>query len=269
MLKVENKVKRGRPRKIQVVGNTEVKRWKPELVKMDNLSFDKNLFVPMSTGKKVDSLLSSEGGLMKGTNFAFVGDPGVGKSTVMLDILADLQAKGQKCLFISGEMTSIDMYGYVKRYPKFGQLDILFMGDYIEKDPMIVLTSVLAQGFDVVLIDSMAEVCTNIVDYHGGTFKNAESKVLNLLEKHNKAENLSKLNTTFLIIQQVTKSGEFAGSNRFKHMLTGMGHLKFTEGSRCLFFSKNRRGGRMDKLHFSLDQKDHVGWLFTEPMNGE
>ena len=120
MLKVENKVKRGRPRKIQVVGNTEVKRWKPELVKMDNLKFDKNLFVPMPTGKKVDALLSSEGGLMKGTNFAFVGDPGVGKSTVMLDILADLQAKGQKCLFISGEMTSIDMYGYVKRYPKFG-----------------------------------------------------------------------------------------------------------------------------------------------------
>ena len=267
MLKVENKVKRGRPRKIQVVGNTEVKRWKPELVKMDNLKFDKNLFVPMPTGKKVDSLLSSEGGLMKGTNFAFVGDPGVGKSTVMLDILADLQAKGQKCLFISGEMTSIDMYGYVKRYPKFGQLDILFMGDYIEKDPIVVLKSVLAQGFDVVLIDSMAEVCTNIVDYHGGTFKNAESQVLNLLEKHNKAENIAKKNTTFLIIQQVTKSGEFAGSNRFKHMLTGMGHLKFTDGSRVLFFSKNRRGGKMDKLHFSLNQKNHVGWLFTEPMN--
>ena len=162
MLKVENKVKRGRPSKKQIVGNATVTKWKPELVKMDNLSFDKDLFVPMPTGKKIDSLLSSEGGLMKGTNFAFVGDPGVGKSTVMLDILADLQAKGQKCLFISGEMTSIDMFGYVKRYPKFGQLDILFMGDYIEKDPMIVLKSVLAQGFDVVLIDSMAEVCTNI-----------------------------------------------------------------------------------------------------------
>ena len=162
--------------------NIEIKRWKPELVKMDNLSFDKDLFVPMPTGKKVDSLLSSEGGLMKGTNFAFVGDPGVGKSTVMLDILADLQAKGQKCLFISGEMTSIDMFGYVKRFPKFGQLDILFLGDYIEKDPIVVLKSVLAQGFDVVLIDSMAEVCTNIVDFHGGTFKNAESQVLNLLE---------------------------------------------------------------------------------------
>ena len=47
------------------------------------------------------------------------------------------------------------------------------MGDYIEKDPIVVLKSVLAQGFDVVLIDSMAEVCVNIVDFHGGTFKNA------------------------------------------------------------------------------------------------
>ena len=264
MLKVENKVKRGRPRKIQVVGNTEVKRWKPELVKMDNLSFDKDLFVPMPTGKKVDSLLSSEGGLMKGTNFAFVGDPGVGKSTVMLDILADLQAKGQKCLFISGEMTSIDMYGYVKRYPKFGQLDILFMGDYIEKDPIVVLKSVLAQGFDVVLIDSMAEVCTNIVDYHGGTMKNAETQLLNLFEKHNKSENQNKINTNFMIIQQVTKGGEFAGSNRFKHMITAMAHIKFQQdGGRAIWFSKNRRGGQMDKLFFSLNQKNHVWWLFT------
>ena len=235
---MKTKVKRGRPSKKQIIGNVEVKRWKPELVRMNDVKFDDNLFVPMKTGKKIDSLLSGEGGLMKGTNFAFIGDPGVGKSTVMLDILADLQAKGQKCLFISGEMTSIDMYGYVERYPKFGQLDILFMGDYIEKDPIVVLKSVLAQGFDVVLIDSMAEVCVNIVDFHGGTFKNAESQVLNLLEKHNKAENIAKKNTTFLIIQQVTKSGEFAGSNRFKHMLTGMGHLKFTDGSRVLFSVK-------------------------------
>ena len=71
-----------------------------------------------------------------------------------------------------------------------------------------------------------------------------------------------------MIIQQVTKGGEFAGSNRFKHMITAMAHMKFTpEGSRAIWFSKNRRGGEMNKLHFSLDQKNHVGWLFTEPLN--
>jgi len=69
------KVKRGRPAKNQILPGIKVNTWKPELVKMDDLSFNKDLFIPMPTGKKIDALLSSEGGLMKGTNFAFVGDP--------------------------------------------------------------------------------------------------------------------------------------------------------------------------------------------------
>ena len=82
------------------------------------------------------------------------------------------------------------------------------------------------------------------------------------------AENRSNINTAFMLIQQVTKGGEFAGSNRFKHMLTGMAHMKFNnEGGRCIFFSINRRGGEMNKLFFSLDTANHVGWLFTEPLN--
>ena len=253
-------VKRGRPRK-------NVVNVLPSLVKMDEIQFNDDLFVPMKTGKRIDAMLSSEGGLMKGTNYAFVGDPGVGKSTVMLDVLADLQAKGQKVLFISGEMTSIDLYGYVKRYPKFGKLPILFMGDYIENDPLVVLEAVLSEGYDCVLVDSFAEVAVAVVDYHGGTMKNAETKILNLLEKHNQANNKSNKNTSFMLIQQVTKGGNFAGSNRFKHMLTGMAHMKFdSDGGRYIFFSKNRRGGEMNKLFFSLDQTKNVGWLDTEPM---
>ena len=264
---MKNKVKRGRPAKKQNLPGVKITKFTPELVKMDDLSFNEDLFIPMKTGKKIDALLSSEGGLMKGTNFAFIGDPGVGKTTVMLDILADLQAKGQKVLFVSGEMNQIDMHGYVKRFPKFGQVPILFLGDYVEKDPIVILKSVLSEGYDVVLIDSMAEVCVNIVDFHGGTNKSAESKVLNLMEVHNKGGNRDDKNTTFLIIQQVTKAGTFAGSNRFKHMLTGMCAMRFVEGGRNLSFSKNRRGGQMDQLFFSLDQKNNVGWLHTEAMN--
>tara|TARA_Y100000592_G_scaffold39211_1_gene62260 strand:- start:556 stop:1104 length:549 start_codon:yes stop_codon:yes gene_type:complete len=179
-----------------------------------------------------------------------------------------MQAKGQKVLFVSGEMNRIDMVGYVKRYPKFANVPILFMGDYIENDPLAVLQAVLSEGYDVVLVDSFAEVAVAVVDHHGGTMKNAETKILNLLERHNKAENRSNVNTAFMLIQQVTKGGEFAGSNRFKHMLTGMAHMKFDgDGGRAIYFSKNRRGGEMNKLFFSLNQSNHVGWLFTEPMN--
>ena len=98
--------------------------------------------------------------------------------------------------------------------------------------------------------------------------KNAETKLLNLFEQHNKGGNQEKRNTNFMIIQQVTKGGEFAGSNRFKHMITAMAHIKFEqEGGRAIWFSKNRRGGEMNKLFFSLNQSNHVGWLFTEPVN--
>ena len=259
------KIKRGRPS--LKVGRI-VKRFKPTTMMMDDFKFNPELFIPMKTGKKVDELLSSEGGMMKGTNVAFVGDPGVGKTTVLLDMLADLKSNGHKVLFISGEMTQIDMVGMVKRFPKFGQLPILFMGDWIENDPLVILKSILSEGWDSVLVDSFAELAVAVCDFHGGTMKNAETQLLNLFEKHNKAENQSKRNTNFMIIQQVTKGGEFAGSNRFKHMITAMAHMKFTpEGSRCIWFSKNRRGGQMNKLHFSLDQKNHVGWLFTEPLN--
>jgi len=239
---------------------------KLQTVKMSELTFDKQLFRPMKSGRVVDSHFSSEGGLMKGTNYAIVRDPGIGKTTVMLDMLADLQAKGQKVLFISGEMNQIDMYGYVKRFPKFGQLPILFMGDYCEDNTLDVVKSILAEGWDTVLIDSMAEVVTGVVDTSKAymSSKRAESEILNLFEQHNMGENEAKINTAFLVIQQVTKQGEFAGSNRFKHMMTGMFHMKFTkEGDRLFFFSKNRRGGDASKRMFNLSTPNRVGWLGT------
>jgi len=235
-------------------------------VKMENLVFDSSLFRPMKSGRVVDSHFSSEGGLMKGTNYAIVGDPGIGKTTVMLDMLADLQKRGQKVLFISGEMNQIDMFGYVKRYPKFGQLPILFMGDHCEDNALEVTESILAEGWDVVLIDSMAEIQNAVVDTTKGwmSSKKAETELLNLFERHNLGNNNLKTNTSFLVIQQVTKGGEFAGSNRFKHMMTGMAHMKWTkEGDRTFFFSKNRRGGDMSVRLFNLSTPNRVGWMGT------
>jgi DNA repair protein RadA/Sms len=235
-------------------------------VKMSDLSFDPQLFRPMKSGRVIDAHFSSEGGLMKGTNYAIVGDPGIGKTTVMLDMLADLQEKGQKVLFISGEMNQIDMFGYVKRFPKFGQLPILFMGDYCEDNALDVVKSILSEGWDTVLIDSMAEIQNAVVDTTKGWMsgKKAETELLNLFEKHNMGENDSEINTSFLVIQQVTKGGEFAGSNRFKHMMTGMAHMKWTkEGDRTFFFSKNRRGGDMSIRVFNLSTPNRVGWMGT------
>ena len=69
---------------------------KLQTVKMSELKFDKQLFRPMKSGRVIDSHFSSEGGLMKGTNYAIVGDPGIGKTTVMLDMLLTCRIKVKK-----------------------------------------------------------------------------------------------------------------------------------------------------------------------------
>ena len=243
---------------------------KVKITKMNDLKFEKNLFNPLTTGRKIDEFFSSEGGVMPGTNTVVTGDPGVGKTTVLLDILADMNAKGKRVLFVSGEMNQIDMVGYVRRFPKFGDVPILFMGDVADEDPLEVLRDAFQEGYDCVLIDSIAEIAVAIQDYYGGTYKGATTKLLTLLEEQNMGENKRGINTATLLIQQVTKSGSFAGSNRIKHMTTAMGHLKFDgDGNRFLAFSKNRRGGNMNKFYFNLNTKNQVNWMYEEAANAE
>lgn len=237
---------------------------KLKLVKMSNVKFDDKLFTPMTTGKITDKLFSTEGGIFPGTNVIGIGDPGVGKSTVLLDILADVAATGKKCLFISGEMNQIDMFGYVKRYPKFGELDILFLGDYAEENPQLVIESALKKGYDLVLMDSWAEITDTVKECCHITSGATEKWLLNLMMAHNTGKNKGKHYTTFLMIQQMTKGGNFVGSNKIKHMTTAMLQIKFdgyeNSEQRYIEFSKNRRGPVGKRLYFSLKAADHVDY---------
>ena len=238
---------------------------KMKLVKMDDIKFNDDLFIPIKSKTIVDSLLSTEGGVFPGTNTVVIGDPGVGKSTVLLDLLAQYHKDGKKVLFISGEMNEIDMYGYVKRYPSFGQLPIMFMNDYTDC-PKEAVEQVLDQGYDVVLIDSWAEVTALVADQQNWARKKVESWLLDLLEKNNKAKNKLNKHTAFICIQQMTKQGEFAGSNRIKHMTTAMAQLRFDgrgyDAERYIEFSKNRRGGVGEKIYFSLSRGGKVDYSF-------
>ena len=255
---------RGRPRKVV---QPKAPLTNVTLTKMNNVRFDDSLFTPIKTGTIVDTILSTEGGVFPGTNTIVVGDPGVGKSTVLLDWLADFQSKGKKVLFVSGEMNEIDLHGYVKRYPKFGRVHILFMQNYAD-NAQAALEHVFDEGFDVVLVDSWAEVNDLVQEENGWTRRKAESWLLDLLDKHNKADNKSSKHTAFICIQQMTKAGDFAGSNRIKHMTTAMAHIKFDgrgrDALRYIEFSKNRRGDVGDKIFFSLFRPNNVEYSFEE-----
>ena len=93
------------------------------------MKFDPELFRNYMSGTVLDELLCSYKGLPKGVNYMIIGDPGVGKTTIILDLLSNIRKcnTGVRVLFISAEMNEIDLAIYVQRFPKFQDLDILFI----------------------------------------------------------------------------------------------------------------------------------------------
>ena len=234
---------------------------------MRDVRFNPDLFVNYRSMTALDELLCSYKGLPKGVNYMIIGDPGVGKTTVILDLIANIsrQAQRARVLFISAEMNEIDLAIYVKRYPKFGNLDIMFVeADFEgEKKHLQEIEEVLEKGWDIVAIDSFHELQGIIKEEEDISMRLAETRLLSLIKKHNKGENTTNTNTTFLTIQQVTKKGAFAGTNRLKHMITAMMELRLDNpknvySDRFVVFSKHRRGDVGVKLYYNLSSKGDV-----------
>ena len=240
-----------------------------EIVKMRDVRFEPGLFVNYRSGTVLDNLLCSYQGLPKGVNYMVIGDPGVGKTTIILDLIANIerQAAGTRILFISAEMNEIDLAVYVQRYPKFGDLNIMFVESDFDgnRHHLKEIEEVLQQGWDIVAIDSFHELQGIVKEEENITMRLAETKLLSLIKRHNKAENDTQTNTTFLTIQQVTKKGAFIGSNRLKHMITAMMELRLDNpkniySDRYVVFSKHRRGDVGVKLYYNLSSTGDVSF---------
>ncbi len=123
--------RRGRPRKEQdEFLHVEIDF--SQITKLRDLDIDERMFEQMQSGTVMDLLISHEGGVPSATNLMVVGDPGVGKTTILLDLLSMVQLKNpnRKCLFISGEMGKKQMFKYTQRFPQFGYVETMFISDF-------------------------------------------------------------------------------------------------------------------------------------------
>ena len=233
-----------------------------KLFRGSDLSFSDSLFKPFKTNTELDIILSTDGGLMPGVSLMFAGGPGSGKTTVVLDMLSRFTQQGYKSLFISGEMDEIGHYKYCKRMPQFGCVQTLFLKDYID-NVKEVIEYVFDQGYDVVGVDSIAEVLEMYKDQNGGTAKQAEIWYLKLQDKVKKGHNKGNYYTSFINIQQMTKSDEFLGSNRLKHMMEAYCAIERSKDGleRSMHFEKNRDCDKDFKIFFSI-YKDGVHYAF-------
>jgi DNA repair protein RadA/Sms len=258
---MQTTVKRGRPS----FNSTKFTSFNPNIIKIctgNDLDFDERMFIPNKTNREIDLLLSSDGGLMPAVNMMLTGGPGAGKTTVALDILSDLVKQGKNCLFISAEMDQIGYFKYCRRMPKIKNIPTLFLKDYISNCKEI-MEHCLKSGYDVIVIDSVAEVLQMIKNEYKMTETLAETWLINLQDQVKKGNNSANVYTSFINIQQVTKSGDFAGSNRLKHMMDSYCNIKRDKDSteRTLAFDKNRDNDIVQNICFVIGEGG-VRWMY-------
>ncbi len=220
-----------------------------------------NLF----SGTALDFLLSSEGGMPKGEKFIVYGGPGTGKSTIMMDLLANMLHVNPdlKVLYISSEMTARQLMPFAKRFPKFYDIPVLFVGNSTggAVGTLKTMEDTLAKGWDVIVFDSF-ETITRAIRFEEHIAKTAaQHRLLSIMDKQCEGMNEREIHSTVFAIQQATKAGSILGANTIAHAFSATVKLELENpdspfSERFITCPKNRYGANLQLFYDLSDGED-------------
>jgi DNA repair protein RadA/Sms len=172
------------------------------------------------------------GGIVNGSVILIGGDPGIGKSTLMLQIADKLE--GKKILYVSGEESALQIKLRCERL-NYKLNNFLILS---ETDLEIITAVIENEKPDIVVVDSIQTVYRPEIESSPGTITQLREST-SLLIKIAK-----KYNIPTFIVGHITKDGTIAGPKVLEHMVDVV--LQF-EGERTHFYRilrsmKNRFG---------------------------
>lgn len=177
------------------------------------------------------------GGLVGGSVTLIGGDPGIGKSTLLLQAMCALALKGQKCAYISGE-EAIDQIRM--RAARLGLEDAPVDLASVTSVRDIVATIEQGHGQDpaIVVVDSIQTMYVDVVDSAPGTVTQVRACTQELIRA------AKRLNVAVIIVGHVTKDGAIAGPRVLEHMVDTVLYFEGDRGHqfRILRGVKNRFG---------------------------
>lgn len=199
-----------------------------------------------STGfGELDRVLGS--GIVKGSLVLVGGDPGIGKSTLLLQVCRNLAHSGKKVLYISGEesLKQIKM-----RANRIGAIDgeLYFL---CETNLDTIAGSIEQEKPDVVIIDSIQTMYREDVT-------SAPGSVSQVRESTNLLMQIAKgLGITIFIVGHVTKEGVVAGPRVLEHMVDTVLYFEGdrNDAYRLLRAVKNRFGSTNEIGVFEMQEK--------------
>ncbi|HEX3327011.1 MAG TPA: DNA repair protein RadA [Actinomycetota bacterium] len=199
-----------------------------------------------STGlAELDRVLG--GGLVRGEALLLAGEPGVGKSTLMLQLLHGLQREGRSALLATGE-ESLDQVALRARRLDLPVADLEAVAAY--SVPAIVALSG-HRSPDLLIVDSVQVLERPDLDQPAGSVTQVRECAGELV-RHAK-----ETGTVVVLVGQVTKEGTIAGPKTLEHMVDAVINLECERGGalRLLRTSKNRFGSCDEVGVFLMGQR--------------
>lgn len=193
------------------------------------------------------------GGAVRGGAYLLGGDPGIGKSTLLLQALSNVAGAGERVLYVSGEESEEQIAARGERLavsPEillFGENDVDTILEIVEHARPVCLVVDSAQTLRTAGIEGVA----------GGVVQVRHATSLLV-------EQCKRLKSTLLLVCHITKGGEFAGPKTLEHLVDGV--LSFEMGTfdrRLLTCSKNRFGSTAEVGLFEMSEDGLKGVMLS------
>ncbi len=214
---------------------------KTEMRKLKEIELDENLRIQTDL-KELDRVLG--GGFVVGSSILIGGSPGVGKSTLALQIAGRLTLKGKKILYLTGE----ESLKQIKlRAQRIADLDLDF---YVlsTQNVEVALKAIKEINPELVIVDSIQVFFSQKLESVPGSLVQVRECAFTLI-KVCKEQHIS-----LILIGHITKEGLIAGPKILEHMVDVVLYFEgeTATGFRILRAQKNRFGATNEIAVFEM-----------------
>lgn len=185
------------------------------------------------------------GGMVPGSVILIGGDPGIGKSTLLLQIVSHL-SQNYECAYISGEEAVSQIAMRAERLG-FGKSSIHLAASTQLKEILSALNQM--KKLDVVVIDSIQTLAHENIDSAPGSVSQVRACAFELIQL------AKKKGFILILVGHVTKEGTLAGPRVLEHMVDSVLYFEGDRGYdyRLLRAVKNRFGASDELGIFSME----------------
>jgi len=185
------------------------------------------------------------GGLMPGSIVLLAGDPGIGKSTLLLQAMAQV-ARERRVLYVSGEESPQQLKSRALRL----NVDAPNLYVFSENSLEALLEAIEANPPEIVAVDSIQTLHTRTLDLAPGSITQVRECAARLMRE------AKERNIGIFLIGHVTKEGSIAGPRALEHLVDTVIYLEGdrTHTFRLLRAVKNRYGSTNEVGVFEMKE---------------